>query len=104
MILTHRYGGGLKVGIASGGRPQCPARPALTVLKSHRRLVSLTPAKAATSECLLRAKIAEVYLRLNDHPKALEHLEKVDVGGNSQLEPSTARAATGPPVLSGSSA
>eukprot|EP00668_Euglena_longa_P012226 GGOE01014661.1.p1 GENE.GGOE01014661.1~~GGOE01014661.1.p1 ORF type:complete len:554 (-),score=177.65 GGOE01014661.1:223-1854(-) len=62
---------------------------ALTVLKSGRRLVTLSPPKSATPESLLRTKIAQAYLKLNDHAKALEHLEKVDVGSNSQLEANT---------------
>lgn len=60
--------------------------------------MTLSPPKSATPECLLRAKIAQTYLKLEDPSKALEHLEKVDVGVNSQLEPNTSRAAVWVPT------
>ena len=59
---------------------------ALTWMKSHKRLGSTSNYKPSTSECFLRLKIAEAYLQLNEHPKALEHLEKIELGPNAVLD------------------
>ena len=60
---------------------------ALSWMKSNHAPNGAHSSQASTTECLLRVKIAEAYLRLNDHPKALEHLEKVNVSATSSLSP-----------------